>query len=302
MSEILFLKADGTVADMELVQTIVDGAVDLNDAKAQLTDMLADKGVCWMQFGFSDQAPIEIRTEFTRQALTGATDFGLYGKYSHPLSAEGLHILSRTDFNTPHNEDVGVVRSSYIGDLVQAPALQNGLNVWHKVGISLGNIYTTALSGKYEKVRVAKHNAIEYLFRGYALKVWIAPIRDYAATIAIQWLVDDLERAANFKSERLTASRLRKNVIKPAGAKAWKATEANKKAGINTVLPDEVWIESLSGVAMDLRKLSEPTMLQLYLGGVPVQKMEFVPNDATRVLTFVDMLVDEPNFVAEIVA
>ncbi len=297
----LFLKADSSVANMELVQDIVDGSKDLNDAKVQLTDMLADKGICWMLFGESEQAAIEVRIEFTRQALTGATDFGLYGKYSHPLTTEGLHILSRTDFNTPHNEDVGVIRSSYLGDLVQAPALQNGQNVWHKVGISLGNIYTVAISGKYSGVRAAKHNFIEYLLRGYAMKVWIAPIRDYAATIAIQWLVKDLEIAANFKSERLTASRLRKNVIKPAGAKAWKANEANKKSGVATVLPDEVWIENLSGVAMDLRKLAEPTMLQLYLGGVPVQKLEFVPDNPARVMQFVDMLVNEPNFIAELV-
>ena len=297
----LFLNGDSTVADMELVQDIVDGSKDLNDARVQLNDMLAEKGICWMLFGESEQAPISVKIDFTRQALTGATDFELYKKYGHPLTTEGLHILSRTDFNTPHNEDVGVVRSSYLGDLVQAPALQNGQSVWHKVGITLGNIYTTPISGKYEKVRAAKHNFIEYLIRGYAMKVWIAPIRDYAATIAIQWLVDDLERATNFKSERLTAARLRKNVIKPAGAKAWKATEADKKAGVATVLPDEVWIENLSGVAMNLRELAEPTMLQLYLGGVPVQKLEFVPDDPARVMHFVDMLVDEPNFIAELV-
>lgn len=298
----LFLKADGTVADMKLVQDIVDGSKDLNDAKHKLTDMLAEKGVCWMLFGESDQAPIQVRDDkVTRQALTGATDFALYGKYSHKLTAEGLHILSRTDFNTPHNEDVGVVRSSYLGEVVQAPALQNGQNVWHKVGISLGNIYTKAFSGKYAEVRAAKHNFIEYLIRGYAMKVWIAPIRDYAATIAIQWLVSDLEIAANFKSERLTASRLRRTVIKPAGTKAWKYTEANRKAGVATELPDELWIESLSGVAMDLRKLKEDTWLQLYLGGVPVQKELYLPDDATRVITFVNMLVDEPNMVAELV-
>jgi hypothetical protein len=296
------MKADGTVANMEVPVEILQDSANLNDAQAKITDWLAVNGMCWMFFGEQDMVIAEIRTEYTRQALTGATDLGLYGKYDHKLTAEGLHILSQTDFNTlAHSEDVGVVRSSYLGDAVQAPALQNGQNVWHKVGVNLSDVYTSPLKGKYAVIRSKKHNYIEYLIRGFALKVWIAPIRDYAATIAIQWLVGNLEVAAQFKSERLTASRVRKNVIKPAGYKSWKATEANRKASKATVLPDELWIENLSGGSMDLRELTEPTMLQLYLGGVPVQKMEFIPDNDTRILTFVDMLQNEPNFVAELI-
>jgi len=296
-----FQKSDGSVVSMDVPNEIIANSADLHQAQASITDFMTEKGVCKMFFGSPDQVVAKVERDFIRQALTGATDLLLYGKYDHPITAPGLHIMSKADFNSPLSEDVGVVRSSYVGDAVPAPALLNGQNVWHKVGIELGDVYTSALKGKYAEVRAKKHNFIEQILRGYALDVWVAPIRDYAATIAVQWLVNDLARASEFKSQRMTANRVRQNVIKPAGYKAWKHTEANNQAGADTVLPDEIWIENMSGVAMDLMLLNSETTVQLYLGGIPVQKMTFIPGNATRILSFVEVLKDEPNFVAELI-
>jgi hypothetical protein len=295
---------DGTVVNDDVILELAAKATDLNMFQTQVADWLNAKSVCWALIGQSDQPALPITWD-QRQALSGITDLLRYGKYSNLNTTEGLHILTTASLALPHAEDIGSIHTSYAGDLMPAPAVTNVKGKeyhWQQVGIRLGNLYSIPMSKKYRDPRNAKHDFIEYLIQGYALKVRIAPIRDFAATILVQWYEKDDEVALNFRSQRFAASRVRKNVIKPAGYDGWKATEAANKAGEHFQLPEELNMLSVDGGVIDLTELSTNTDIQLYLGGIPIQCLAWKPTDATRVKTFQNMVVSEPEMMAEVLS
>lgn len=294
------LKVDGTVVSKDVPQELVTELTDLNMAANNIADWLTEESICWMKFG--EQAdPITIRRDSLRQALTGATDYLLYKRYDHPQTTEGLHLYTNADLTLPHSEDIGIVRSSYVGNFMTSPDMKNdGSHVWHKVGIRLGNLYHNPLRQKAERVRSVKHDYIEYLIREYSMKVWIAPIREYAATFITQWLEPDLETAREFRASRLKASRIRRTEVRPAGRKIWKAMNAAQEVEADVTLPDEIYVESLDGEAIDLMELEGKTDFKLYRGGVAIQVMSFDPEDVSSVLTWNELLSESAFQVAQV--
>lgn len=290
--------ADEKAVEIAPIMEILGKSSDMNLVTANISDFLSESGVCWIRFGEEEQQAVKVRRLNVRQAITAASDFLRYGKYDHPESGPGLHLNANVDMNDPLIEDAGVVRSSYTGVYVPAPPMVNGQHVWHQVSVNLGNVQITPMFGKYADVRAAKHDFVEYMMRGYALQVWIAPIRDYAAPFITQFMTDD-EKARQFRSERLTASRLRKKVIKPAGYDAWKRTNSAREQKEDVNLPDELWVETLEGQAVDLMTIQGPANVQLYLGAIPVQKLVWDTSDTGKMLTMQDVLAAE-DFVCSI--
>ena len=277
---------------------------DADQAVAGLVPMLKDNNACWVVFGEDDQEVARIRQQDNRQAITAATDFLLYDKYNHPLTGESLHIRTGVNMEADLIEDIGVIRSSYVGPFMPAPDMVDGQHVWHQLGIRLGNVYSRPIPKSYAKTRSAKHDFIEYLIRGYALHVWVAPIREYIAPFIYQWLIGDMEKAQAYRTQRLTASQINKREIRPAGYAAYKAVEGAKELGEEVTLPTEIFVESITGEAINLMDLKASTGIQLYRGNdetmLKLNRMQWVPEDPVRVLTFADMFSEPDNYKVEV--
>lgn len=280
------LKADGTVMDLKVPNKCVTGMSDPNVATAAIAEWLISTNACWILFQ-NDISPeiVKIRS-LPRQAISAATDALLYGRYDHEFSTEGLHLYSSADLSLEHAENIGYVRSSYVGNVVPAPAMIANSHVWNKVGIRLGNITTSRLTGNEEKTASLKHDYIEYLKRGYSLQVWIAPIRSFVAPFITQWLMEDIEDAREFRTSRLNAARLKRRELKPAGTEAWKTVQAAVQVGESVELPTEINVPLFdSEEVVNLLDQTEPVGIKLYNDGY-VTTMTFDPADAQSVLTF----------------
>lgn len=303
----LYASDETTVAEeaMLIIDEIMGKAKDLNLAQSQVADVLEKKGVCMILLGEEDQVAVRVRNENLNQALTAASSFQLYGKYNSKFTSKGLHILADVDLTLPRKENIGVVHSSYTGDLITPPKAKNELSaVWKQVNWANGAVSWSNIPEKYRFARTVTHNFIDDMLDGKSLKVWIAPIRPFAATIMVQYLCGDIEKAAAFRMQRINASQVGKEIIRPAGYSAWQVTEsAQAQLAEKVELPTELFVMPRSDKkeAYDLMTLPE-TRMQVYLGGVPIQKLNWIPSKASRIMTFVGMLAKQPDFRFEILS
>jgi hypothetical protein len=284
-------KSNGTVVDLNVAQQAVDDMADPNVAREAIAAYLEAQGVCKIIFDnpASDQL-IPIKLEGPEQGVTAATDFLLYNKYSHPATTRGLHIFQSADLNVVHAERVGYVHTTYCGDVIATPALVDGAHAWYEIGIRLGNIYCVPMRSGKNKVASMKHDYTDYLIQGYGLDVWVAPIRDWLSPFMVQWLMPDINDAIKYRNERLTASRLKRKELRPAGASAYKTLQSAVETGEEVVLPDEIMVINLDEETINLLDFTEPVGFRLYRGGSPVMTMSFDPNDAQSILTWANIM------------
>lgn len=275
----LVLHTDGTVISNDLPKAAVEGINDLNTARGAIKEWMDEQGANWALFQYPGTVndPVRVKFDSPKQAITAATDLLLYGRYDHPLTTAGLHLYNNADLNAMHRENMGAVHASYKGDVVTAP--ESG---WARIGIQMGAMYTKPLT---IETAINKHNYVDYLISGYPLQVWIAPIRDFAATFMVQWLLDDVEDAKAYRNERLNAASLRRREIRPAGTDAWRTLQEAQKVGEDVELPTEI-NAPVNGQKeiVDLMSIEGPVGIGLYKGGAWVTNLTFDRSNPQSVL------------------
>lgn len=286
----LVLKTDGTVIANDLPKAAVEGMNDPNTARLAIKEWMDEQGANWALFEYpgSENAPVRVKFDFPKQAITAATDLLLYGRYAHPLTTAGLHLYDNADLASMHRENLGSVHASYAGNVVQAP--ESG---WARIGAQMGQLYTKPLS---IETAIRKHNYVDYLIQRFPLQVWIAPIRDFAATFMVQWLMEDVEDAADFRNARLQAASLKRREIRPAGVSAWKSLQEAQEVGESVELPTEIKAP-INGTkeVIDLMTIDQPVGIGLYRGGAWVTNLSFDRNNPQSVLTANNLLGNEES-------
>lgn len=291
--------ASGTVVPMDEANETVAKFTDLNMVAENLATWMEEEGVSFVRFGDENDEQV-IRRDNTQQAITAATDHLLYGRYDHPETTEGLHIYSNSSLEGLHGENIGVIHSDYVGSLMIGPEPDNGYGVWHQIGLRRGNLYHSPIPRRARSTKSVKHDFVDYILMGYSLKVWVANIRPYFAIFLTQWLEPDIEVAAAFRDQRLAKERVRRQVIKPAGRRAYKMLNSSQDRS-EVVVPDEIYFESVDGEAIELFENGKQEY-KLYSGGVPQQVKEFDPDNLESVLVWNDFAESSVHFTIEPVA
>jgi hypothetical protein len=283
---IKILKSDGTELAHDVPEACVSEMSDPNVAREAIADWLNVAGACKLIFDIGlEGAPTEpVRRDADRMAaIAGATDYLLYGKYDHPMTAQGLHLYADADVNAQSSGNLGFVRSTYTGNVVPAPKMKDGQHVWHVIGRQLDNFITDP--AKVQNA-IAKHVWIEYMLMGNNLSVWIAPIRNQVSTFLVQWFMEDRSAAKSFGEQRQAAARLNRTEVRPAGSQAWKSLQSAIQVGDAVELPSEINVPTIDGEVINLMELVDETGIKLYKNGGYITKQTFKPNDPQSVLTF----------------
>lgn len=118
--------------------------------------------------------------------------------YSHPLSTNGLHLLSGKNTDAVQDDNIGVVHKDYAGDLVDMSNWEPVLG-WCQVGVLGGAMYSRKILGdpKREKqtkaavpwprLRALLATIAGTFYEGYTNYIMVADLRNYIAHRFEDW-------------------------------------------------------------------------------------------------------------------
>jgi hypothetical protein len=176
------------------------GISNFHGVNGALSQMLEADKVSRIIFHAGDNVQKVKGTKNCKSGLSAATSHLFYNTYGSDLTTTGLHIRKAVSASSAEAWNAGYVSNRYGGTLVEAPA-----KGWEMVSREYFEWITEDIKEDAYENTARKHKYIDYMLMGTSLDVWVAPIRDYAATFIMQWFATSEDNGFQIKDERKDA-------------------------------------------------------------------------------------------------